>query len=126
MRKRARNTLCLPMQDVARPDASQSPLGPIIDALGEVVYAIRAKDGTLKIGHTTDLHHRCQQVGNGIRSIIAWRRGTFEDEQAVHRSLSGLAVHGREYYPWTDPVLDVVNEWRESLGLRPITPLDAG
>ena len=124
MPKRARNTFALPVQDLARP-YKRAAMGPILDALGEVVYAIRAKDGTLKIGYTSDLFQRCQQVGNGIGSIIAWHPGTLADEQEVHRSLDGRAVHGREYYPWDDEqVLAVVNQWRDNLGLRHITALD--
>lgn len=93
----------------------------LLKALGHVVYAIQTRDGNIKIGFTTDLAHRCTQVGYGQKAIIGFMRGEMSDETAIHRRLNGLAVHGREYYPWHPQVIAVVNEMRDQWGIEPIT-----
>ena len=100
---------------------AQEPVGPMLTALGPVVYAVRTKDNLIKIGCTTDLARRCHQVGPGMKSILAWRAGTRADELAIHTSLNGLAVRGREWYPWHPAVIGVINEMRADLGITPIS-----
>jgi hypothetical protein len=93
----------------------------LLNALGHVVYAVQTKDGHVKIGFTTDLAHRASQVGYGHKAIIGFMRGEMADEMAVHRRLDGLAVKGREWYPWHPEVVAVVNEMRAEWGIEPIT-----
>lgn len=93
----------------------------LLRAIGPVVYAVQTKDGLIKIGWTTDLGHRCNQIGYGQRSIIGFIRGDRADELAIHSRLEGLAVRGREWYPWHPQVVDVVNEMRVQWGIVPIT-----
>ena len=99
--------------NVSRPD--MTPVTELLTGLGPVVYAFHAGD-LIKIGYTTNLAHRAAVLG-GYSHLLAWRSGTFDDEQAIHASLAGLAVQGREYYPADPRVLAVVNEMRNSLGL---------
>lgn len=101
------------------------PLTPILEAIGPVVYAIRTKDGRVKIGHTSNLARRCKQVGSGMKSILGFTPGTREDEGAIHRRLDGLATEGREWYPECDEVLAVVNEMRAALGVGELDSLSA-
>jgi len=93
----------------------------LLNALGHVVYAIQTKDGNIKIGFTTNLAQRCRQVGYGHKAIIGFIRGEMADEMAVHHRLDGLAVKGREWYPWHPEVVAVVNEMRAEWGIEPIT-----
>lgn len=97
----------------------------MIAAIGPVVYAIRAKSGHVKIGHTSNLARRCKQVGRGRKSILGFAPGTREDEDAIHRRLDGLATEGREWYPDCDEVLAVVNEMRAALGVEELDSLSA-
>jgi hypothetical protein len=94
---------------------------PLLRAIGAVVYAIQTRDGLIKIGYTTDLARRCKQVGYGHESIIGLIQGERSDEQAIHARLDGMAVRGHEWYPWTPPVLAVVNEMRTHWGMPEIT-----
>lgn len=84
--------------------------------LGEVLYAARLPDGTVKIGWTKHLTNRLYRLGHGTE-LLAIHRGDYEDEQAVHGSLAASVHHGREYYVPTDDVISLVNEWRRPLGL---------
>ena len=92
----------------------------LLRAIGPVVYAIQTKDGLIKIGWTSDLARRSGQVGYGQRAIIGFMRGDLADELAIHARLKGLAVRGREWYPWHSQVLAVVNEMRAGWGIDPI------
>ena len=97
--------------------------------LGPVVYAARLADGTIKIGWTErfDLrlhwlkHHAQQDV-----ELLAFRSGTYDDEQEIHRSLAAFRAqvdhveHPREYYHPVDEVLAVVNDMRADLNMPPI------
>lgn len=88
--------------------------------LGAVVYAARLADGSIKIGWTErfDLrmhwlkHHAEQDV-----ELLAFRLGTYEDEQEIHASLIEHRHHAHEYYHPTPAVLAVVNDMREALNL---------
>ena len=93
----------------------------LLKAVGHVVYAVQTKDGNIKIGFTANLPQRCSQIGYGPRSIIGFMRGELADELAIHGRLKGLAVRGREYYPWHPEVVAVVNEMRAEWGIEPIT-----
>lgn len=91
-----------------------------LNSLGPVVYAIRTPDGLIKIGFTKRLAVRASALA-GLDKLLAIRLGaTFDDEQAIHASLDGLAVRGREYYPPAPEVLAVVNEMRADLHQQPI------
>ena len=106
---------CTPLFAVERPHYEASAVTELLTGLGPVVYAIRTGD-LIKIGYTINLAHRAAVLG-GYNNLLAWRSGTFDDEQAIHASLAGLAVQGREYYPADLRVLAVVNEMRNRLGL---------
>ncbi len=87
--------------------------------LGEVVYAIRLTDGTVKIGWTQDLGRRKTYFGSEAQ-VIGFRRGSLADEQALHTSLAPHRHHGREYYNATPEVLAVVNDMRSAFNLEPL------
>jgi hypothetical protein len=86
----------------------------------ELLYAVRTRDGLIKIGFTTDLVNRMQGIEGGVTEVLAFKPGGRADELKIHRSLDGHAAHGREYYHPTPSVLRVVNEMRAGLGLDPI------
>lgn len=88
--------------------------------VGPVVYAIRTKDGLIKIGHTANIYERALGLG-GLKSILALRPGTYDDEQAIHRSLIAHRAKAREYYHPAPEVLAVVNEMRAGNRMDPIT-----
>jgi hypothetical protein len=120
MDKRSHNATVHYYQDLERESVPRVTSG-LLGALGHVVYAVQTRDGNIKIGFTTDLAQRCIQVGYGQKSIIGFIRGEMADEMAVHRRLDGLAVKGREWYPWHPEVVAVVNEMRAEWGIEPIT-----
>lgn len=80
--------------------------------------------GTVKIGHTSNLQGRLSTLryatGCDEPEILAFRPGTVEDEQAIHRALNGHQHHGEEFYYLTRAVMAVVNEMRMALGLGPL------
>lgn len=98
-----------------RPQTRQS-VTPVMRAIGPVVYAVLTPDG-IKIGHTTNLPMRLLSLGVEVGDLLAFMRGTREDEQAIHEALAEHAVRGREWYAITDDVIDVVNGMRTDLGL---------
>ena len=91
----------------------------ILAQSGELLYAARMPDGVIKIGWTANLQRRAAAFPAGFQ-FLAIKPGTRADELAVHRSLAGHAVQGREWYPPIPEVLAVVNDWREALGREPI------
>lgn len=92
-----------------------------IQADGLLIYAVLTKDGLVKIGATRDLAQRRHRINGGTAQILAIKPGTRADELAIHHSLRGHAVEGREYYLPTPAVLKIVNAMRAPLGLEPIT-----
>lgn len=108
-----------PMSDWITPPVRDEAVGPLLSALGSVVYAIRTRDGLIKIGFTADLGQRYSALGR-MGNILGWAPGTRADEAAIHRSFHGLAVQGREYYPDHPRVLSLVNEMRRDLGQEPL------
>jgi hypothetical protein len=87
-------------------------------ALGSVVYAARLPDDIIKIGYTTDLATRLLALG--ADDILAFKPGSYADEQQLHRALVEHRHHGREHYHPTPEVLAVINDMRDLLGLDPI------
>jgi hypothetical protein len=98
--------------EVIQPTISRSAA---LRAIGEVVYAIRTSEGTIKIGHTRNLDMRRYQVGSV--EVLAFQPGTFDDEQRIHAGLVDQRHHGREWYNPTPEVLAVVNDMRQRIGL---------
>lgn len=91
----------------------------MVAALGSVVYAVRIGE-LIKIGWTSDIAQRVNSFG--ACDVLAVRPGPRSDETAVHRSLSGRAVRGREWYSPSDPaVMAVVNDMRASIGASPLS-----
>lgn len=83
-----------------------------------ILYAARFPDGTIKIGHTTQIAHRLSALigqGGGTPEVLAVKAGTYEDEQALHDRLAAHCRRGREWYNPDPEVLAVVNEWRADL-----------
>lgn len=99
----------------------------IMDALGPVVYAVRLTDGTVKIGHTRRFGDRLRALkhysGQDVE-LLAFRPGTYNDEQAIHEALAPhrveLTERAREWYHPTPEVMAVVNEMRGELNMPPI------
>ncbi len=92
---------------------------PLLAALGPVIYAIRTRDGLIKIGFTTNLGQRYSSLGSQ-RDILAWRPGSYAEEQALHDQLSAHVCRGREWYHPHPEVLAVVNAMRGDLGQTPL------
>jgi hypothetical protein len=91
--------------------------------LGAVVYAARLSDGSIKIGWTErfDLRlHWLKHYAQQDVELLAFRPGTYEDEQAIHAALTEHLHHAREYYHSTPEVMAVVNEMRTALHMPPI------
>lgn len=88
-------------------------------AAGEVIYAVRLPDGTIKIGWTADLGSRMTKFG-ATAEVMALKYGTLADELAIHASLADHRAHGHEYYHAVPEVLAVVNDMRADLGLEPL------
>jgi len=96
----------------------------MMNSLGSIVYAARLADGTVKIGWTQHLHDRLRYLkhhdGQGVE-MLAFRFGTYDDEQAIHAGLVAHRIEGRrEYYHPTADVLAIVNQMRTDLGLDPL------
>lgn len=87
--------------------------------LGEVVYAVRLGDGSIKIGWTQNLGRRKQYFGAG-HEVLGFRFGKRDDEQALHERLVAHRAKGREYYHATPEVLAVVNDMRQDFNLPPL------
>jgi hypothetical protein len=81
---------------------------------GTVVYAIRQNCGLIKIGVTTNIARRSQEIGT---EVLGFFFGDYDDEQAIHHSLRAHVAKGREYYHVTPEVIAVVNDMRTNLGL---------
>ena len=91
-----------------------------LNDLGQCVYAVRTPDGYIKIGWTRSLGNRISGLG-GVDALIGIRvGGTYAEEQALHRSLSGHAVKGREWYAETPTVIAVVNDMCADMGMPDI------
>ena len=103
---------------------SAHALTRLMEAIGGGVYAVKAPDGTIKIGYTGNLKNRLSGLG-GFKNILALDLcGTWDDEQAIHARLEGLSVKGREWYPPCDEVLGEVNTMRDRLSLPLLTLRD--
>lgn len=89
-----------------------------VSAIGQVVYAVRMPDGTIKIGHTARADRRLSQLHGEPLAVMF---GTRVDEQDIHARLSGHVHHGREWYYPTPGVMAVVDEMRASMGMDPIS-----
>lgn len=82
-----------------------------------VVYAIRVKDGTIKIGCSSQIWRR-RAVLSG--ELLGFTFGDFEDEKAIHATLVAHRRRGREYYHPADDVMAVVNDMRSRWNLPPL------
>lgn len=103
---------------------SRYALTRLMEAIGGGVYAVKAPDGTIKIGYTGNLKNRLSGLG-GFKNILALDLcGTWDDEQAIHARLEGLSIKGREWYPPCDEVLGEVNTMRDRLSLPLLTLRD--
>lgn len=89
-----------------------------VSALDPVVYAIRRRDGIIKVGWTSDIARRSKELGG---EVLAFQFGTREDEKALHARLADHLAHGREYYYPTPFVVSVINEMRQRLRLPALT-----
>jgi len=82
-----------------------------------VIYAAWVPGGLVKIGCTSDLYQRLNQLRG---ELIGFRFGGFAEEADVHRSLKPHVAEGREWYHPTPAVIAFANELREGLGMEPI------
>jgi hypothetical protein len=91
----------------------------ILNMAGPVVYAIRTKDGLIKIGVTSQMSIRRRKLGPHD-DILALKIGDRVVEQQIHARLTDHRHHGNEWYYPTPGVMAVINEMREDLGLKPL------
>lgn len=90
-------------------------------AVGPVIYAVQADDGTIKIGHSISFPSRFRQYQHYRDVIIlAFAPGSLADERAIHEKLQAHRKRGREWYHPTSEVLAVVNDLREHFDLPPV------
>lgn len=93
-------------------------------SLGSIVYAARLADGTIKIGWTARAQDRLRYLVAYVQQdveLVAFRAGTYEDEQEIHGSLVAYRIEGkREFYHPTAEVLAVVNAMRADLNMPPL------
>lgn len=96
----------------------------LMESLGSVVYAARLEDGTIKIGWTRHFGHRLRMLKHAVNQdveLLAFRRGGYDDEQTIHKSLIPHRIEGkREFYHPTAEVLAVVNAMRADLNMPPL------
>lgn len=78
------------------------------------IYAIRTKAGDIKIGCTTRLWMRVNEVGG---EILAFRFGDFDEEWSIHASLRQHVARRQEYYHPAPEVMAVVNAMRDEWNL---------
>lgn len=97
-----------------------------VSQIGPVLYACTFGP-MIKIGWSAHLDRRmmvlrADAARRGFRrcEMLAFRFGDAADEAEVHRTLSGHAAEGREYYHRSPEVMGVINEWRTPLGLPDI------
>ena len=90
---------------------SQTP-GAIADQCGPVIYAVRLKDGIIKIGHTTRIRARLSRLECGLNDILAIIPGTVREEKQIHDGLVAHRARAREYYHPHADVFAVVNRMR--------------
>ena len=84
-----------------------------------MLYAMRLRDGLIKIGITADVAQRRMQLRG---EILGFTFGDLADELAIHHALAAHVHHGREWYNPTPEVMAVVNGMRENFGLDPLPP----
>lgn len=91
----------------------------IVSRMGPTLYAIQYDDGVIKIGHTADLSRRLRGLhqtgtlnnhGSHFR-LLAFRFGSYDDEQATHAALAAHRVHGREWYHPDPEVMAELSTW---------------
>lgn len=97
-------------------------INALLRALGPVIYFVRTWDGVVKIGFTTNLDARRNNLGIRVDMILAWMPGTLDLEQSLHSRLVRHRARGREYYRPRPEILDEVNYVRTHLGLDPVGP----
>jgi hypothetical protein len=86
----------------------------------DVIYAIRCKDGLIKIGWSRNLTNRRRHFASDPTALLAVMLGNRGDEQVIHQRLAAHCARGSEYYHPTSGVLEFVNEIRERCGVAPI------
>lgn len=93
------------------------------EVVGNVLYALRFKDGTIKLGCTGRIDSRLAHfyhIDGCTPEVLAIKPGSFEDEQAVHGLLVDHLDHGREWYRPDPEVWAVINGWRTDVGMEPL------
>jgi hypothetical protein len=108
------NALKQNLCEVERPGAQMSKRQALM-SVGRVVYAARLTDGCIKIGCTSNLYQRLNQLA--ATELLGFTPGDFDDEALIHAGLVEHQARGREYYHPTAIVLEVVNEMRERFNL---------
>jgi hypothetical protein len=98
---------------------SQREARSLLSLGGPVIYAVQLPDGIIKIGHTTDLNDRLDDLCGVEGKLLGFRFGDRVDETRVHRALVEFRARprAREYYHPTSEVIGTVNVWRSDLGL---------
>lgn len=104
-----------PWEDTRKPSLTQ-----LSRLIGACVYFIRCEDGTIKIGHTTNIAARKRKFGSGWEHILAIVPGTIDDEHALHGRFAEHLAHGQEYFHPVPELIEHINEIRERMGVEPI------
>lgn len=100
---------------------AKTTLPGIASLVAPTIYAIKQQDGSIKIGHTKQLHRRAAKLG-GLQNLLALKLATREEELALHKTLRHSLHHGREYYNPTPEIYALINEWRANMNLPELHP----
>lgn len=91
------------------------------------LYCLSTRQGAMKIGISRDVALR---VGSHIKfggtdRLLAFRPGTYEQEQEIHDRLAPFALpYEREYFYPTDEVIDVAYSLAEHFDISRLTSTD--
>ena len=87
---------------------------------GPVIYAVLLDDGLIKIGFTTNINQRMNNIGCGLGGLLALIPGTLRQEKRIHNRLIEHRAHDHEYYYPNAQIIAFVNAMRAKLNLKPI------
>lgn len=92
----------------------------------QFVYALITREGSVKIGCSSNLMNRKSGIGfGGVKHFIGWQPGGFPDERAIHEALTEHRIYGtREYYYPVPELLPTINAMRGWMGIRPMRKRD--
>lgn len=99
-----------------------STMPALAEQIGPCVYFFRTEEDRIKIGFTTNLARRRRRLGLPWASLLAVERGSYDDEQALHRRFRTHLVAGREWYYPAAEIVEYIDDARVRLGVPRLDP----